>query len=268
MLTYQEIMPHIALQAYIRKYWVLDNLASAMPSATKYALPNTCVTLAFISGNGVMVNFSETSQHIAAGAYLVGQATGKIGVTVLPHTRAFMVQLNAWAAALLTNCPFHEITDQFAELTDVNKVLGQSLRDFDIPNNDQLKQHIEKALGGIFYPSKASEFIAGCFNYLNGQQATDGFPIAHLAHYSGYSMRGLEKKFKQHVGLSPKQVYTILRVRSAVDELVAPHDVSLTALAYRYGYTDQAHFIKTFRHVLDCTPGGFNEHHYLLPLQK
>lgn len=93
MLNYVEMSPKSRLSSYVRKFWILDNSTCEVPAATKYALPNTCFTLALIWGNGVIVDFPDKATHMTAGNYMVGELTTKISVTVLPYTKAFMVQL-------------------------------------------------------------------------------------------------------------------------------------------------------------------------------
>lgn len=127
MLSYEEIIPELRLQSYVRKFWVLDNLTSTLASTEKMALPNTCFTIALVHGNGLIANFPDLPRKIGSGAYFVGELTSTIGITILPNTKAFMIQLNPWTASLLSKFSFHELTNQVSAVTDINKSLAQSL---------------------------------------------------------------------------------------------------------------------------------------------
>src|SRR5215217_9252542 len=111
MLNYHELSSSPHLKPYIRKFWVLDNLLSSLATETRYALPNTCFTLAFVCGNGLVIDQGDLSYVVGEGVFIAGQISVKTGISVLPYTKAFMVQLNAQAAPLLTNCPFYQLTN-------------------------------------------------------------------------------------------------------------------------------------------------------------
>lgn len=266
MLNYHELSSSPHLKPYLRKYWVLDNLSSSLATETQYALPNTCFTIAFVCGNGLVINQDGSSNVVGEGVFIAGQISVKTGVSLLPHTKAFMVQLNAQAAPLLTNCPFYQLTNSFASVTDLNKVLARKLNGINLWDSSTLKREVEKALSGFLNPSKASALITAGLNEMQKNTFNNNFSINHLSAQLGCSPRVLEKQFRQHVGLSPKQTQIILKVRSVVDELQLAHSGNhLTQVAYRYGYFDQAHFIKTFKSVINTTPAKFDKQQYLLP---
>lgn len=266
MLNYAELLPGANFRPYVRKYWTIDNTLSPLIPATKYVLPNTCFTLALISGAGVIIHHSSQVHHLVTGHYMVGQLSQKTGVTLLPGTKAIMVQFNPWAAPLLSNIPFHELTDNFADLINVSRTLALALRGADAFGRLHAIKQLEQVLNHYLAPTSASAFVAGCFHLFNNTGPTQPFKITALAAYTGYTTRGIEKKFKQHVGLTPKQTHTIFKVRSVVDALVLPgHEQTLTALAYRFGYADQSHFIKAFQQVMNEPPSRFVEEQYILP---
>lgn len=267
MSGYEEISSGNCFPFYIRKFWVLDNFLNPLHTTAKYVLPNTCFTLAFIIGNGILLDYPDKEYKLVSGSYLVGQLTTKVSVTVLPYTKAFMVQLNPWAASLFSEISFHELTNQVIELGYLNKKIADSIILDDLTDSKCFKNTIERIFVDYLYPTKDSMLIASCFNLFKNQPIGHLNKIADFSTHTGYSMRGLEKKFKQNVGLSPKQVYLILKVRSLVDEMQLNKNskVSLTTLAYRYGFSDQAHFIRTYRAMMDSAPSKFDRTKYILP---
>jgi AraC-like DNA-binding protein len=72
--------------------------------------------------------------------------------------------------------------------------------------------------------------------------------------------RHLRRRFKQHVGLSMKQLGRIIRFQLAVDDIRARRrrctvgSFCWAALACEYGYADQAHFIRECRAIAGATP--------------
>ncbi|WP_370277516.1 helix-turn-helix domain-containing protein, partial [Pontibacterium sp.] len=69
---------------------------------------------------------------------------------------------------------------------------------------------------------------------------------------------GLERLFKQWVGISPKHYSRLLRVNLARSALrKAEGNISLTDAALNAGYFDQAHFNREFKQVVGLTPGQY-----------
>jgi len=69
------------------------------------------------------------------------------------------------------------------------------------------------------------------------------------------SKDAFEKRFRRIVGTTPKQYASLVRWRHLLNYYSG--DENLTALAYRAGYFDQAHFIKDFRAFTGMTPAAF-----------
>jgi AraC-like DNA-binding protein len=74
------------------------------------------------------------------------------------------------------------------------------------------------------------------------------FRVAELADYCNLSMRQLQRQFDETTGVS---------FESIRERLMFDPSANLTDLAYEFGYTDQAHFIKDFKALTDKTPGEF-----------
>ena len=266
MLDYFEMSADPRLHSFIRKFWILENPYEI--SATKFALPNTCITLAIVSGSGLIIDFKGRTSHLTSGSYLVGELTTRVGVTVLPNSRAFMVQLNPWAASLLSRCSYHELVNQCSPLVDINKTLGAAFQKIDILDYKTTKQQIQKAIEDYLHPTTSSLFIEKCFYLFNSHSLAIPFKLDNLCLATGFTVRSIEKKFRQHVGLTPKQAFSINNVRKVVNELSeSDGDLSLTDISYKYGYFDQAHFTKSYYSIMDSLPSKFGVTPYLLPFK-
>jgi AraC-like DNA-binding protein len=67
--------------------------------------------------------------------------------------------------------------------------------------------------------------------------------------------RTLERKFKLHIGITPKRFSDIVRLNISAKRMQQlKTGRSLTAIAYESGYFDQAHFIKEFKKYTGITP--------------
>ncbi len=78
-----------------------------------------------------------------------------------------------------------------------------------------------------------------------------------LAQAVGISLRKLQRLFRTHVGLTPKNILNIYRLHEALEDLKT--GVPLAEIAAGLGYADQAHFTRAFRKVVGQTPGDVQQ---------
>jgi AraC-like DNA-binding protein len=80
--------------------------------------------------------------------------------------------------------------------------------------------------------------------------------IATLAEELGWSPKRLIARFREQVGLPPKQVARLLRFQRATNLFLAIETPNWGALARQSGYYDQSHLIHEFQHFAGDTPHG------------
>lgn len=78
--------------------------------------------------------------------------------------------------------------------------------------------------------------------------------VDELARAAGLPVRSLDRLVKEHVGVTPKWLIDCRRLQEAATVLYADASVSLPDLAYRLGFSDQAHFSRSYRKVIGETP--------------
>ena len=81
--------------------------------------------------------------------------------------------------------------------------------------------------------------------------------VRDVAARHGVAPRTLQRLFTRYVGVGPKWVLARYRMHDAVSDLDAGYDGSLTELALRYGWYDQAHFTRDFTELVGVTPGQY-----------
>ena len=83
--------------------------------------------------------------------------------------------------------------------------------------------------------------------------------VAAVARATKCSPRRLRQLFAEHVGMTPKELARIIRLRSAA----AGHVVggaSWLDVAAEQGFSDQPHLVREFRSILGVTPSQFASH--------
>lgn len=80
-------------------------------------------------------------------------------------------------------------------------------------------------------------------------------PVRQLADEVGWSVRHLENRFREQIGLGPKAAARVLRLQRARRPLVTGRGQAETAAAC--GFYDQAHLSGEFKAMTGCTPREF-----------
>ncbi len=80
-------------------------------------------------------------------------------------------------------------------------------------------------------------------------------PVASIAREVGWSVRTLERRFGEAVGLSPKAFARIRRFRHALTDIAGNRLPSWARVAAEAGYADQAHLTREVRALTGTSPG-------------
>ena len=87
---------------------------------------------------------------------------------------------------------------------------------------------------------------------VNGHQ----FSVKEVSDHVCYSPRQLSRKIVDATGMNTENFLLYKKYLHAVD-LVHYTDLSLTSVAYQSGFSDQSHFIKSFKAYTGLTPGEY-----------
>jgi AraC-like DNA-binding protein len=81
--------------------------------------------------------------------------------------------------------------------------------------------------------------------------------VDKLAVHAGVGVRQLQRRFADHVGVSPKAVIRRYRLYEAAERAARGDRVDWAALATELGYADQAHLIRDFSSAIGTTPDRY-----------
>jgi AraC family transcriptional regulator len=77
-----------------------------------------------------------------------------------------------------------------------------------------------------------------------------------LSAIAGLSIFHFARQFKHAAGVTPHHYLVSRRVERA-QKLLADTDLSLSAIAFATGFSDQSHLTRHFRQIVGMTPGQF-----------
>lgn len=82
-------------------------------------------------------------------------------------------------------------------------------------------------------------------------------PIKNLRSQLHIAERTFERNFKQAIGITPKQFSRIIQFSFSINQIKESDYYSFTDIAYNNNFSDQSHFIRTFKKYTGQTPRAF-----------
>ena len=260
-MTYAEFEPAPELEPYEASFWSFAVDREAGP-VEHWVPPDGCVSLAFRRGSPMAV--------------VVGPWTVPLTPAVVAGDAFFGVRFWPGAAAALLPIAPMQLKDRVAAAAEIpglgwSAVLAAGL--WARPDGALDAGAATRALVSMLPGARPLDSAA--VTAARRVMATGGeVPIAALAAASGLSPRQFRRRFTAAVGLSPKELVRIWRLRRcalAALDASSPEAARWAELAAAHGFADQAHLVREFRHLLGLPPTAFARqfaritHHDLQP---
>ena len=194
--------------------------------------------------------------------FLYGQTIDPIAIDIAGKHQFVVVQLYPFASKYLLNVDPKELNDDCYDLLQIEapnikgfheqllnakdnitriKILSDLIRALikthQVSENDRVEQVISLIIesGGQI---KISEILAQVY----------------------MTERTLERQFTAQIGLTPKQFAKIIQFKSSISRLTESHYNSLLEVGLDCGFSDQSHFIRTFKSYTGQTPSFYLNH--------
>ena len=254
-MRYLTFLPPPELKDLVKAFWILEHESEARNvmeySLFAVGLPNLVFQY---RGPRFLVTKNDRTERAPLSHYS-GQCSrpthmstagsfGLIGAYVYPSATSEVFNLEA-----------KEVTDCDIDLNTLFGTLGDLLEEriFNTKNDQErvrILAHflLERYNKRSHRPAVIKEVVKEVLR-TRGQKS-----VQDLAVFSGYSIRQLERTFKQATGFSPKYFSRITRFQHTMKLFGANFDGNLGTLAYDGGYADQAHFIREFSEFSGMSP--------------
>lgn len=222
-LRYSETPPPEALSPFVQSFWSFEVDASALPFL-HHIWPDGCVSAVRGVYEGGAAFFAVVGPTTAARRIPIDRPLSCQGVRFRPE-----------AGGAVVGMPAEELRDRRIEL-DVPDSLDEWLvgRLFGRPAIDALVREAVEAI----------------------VDARGEIPIESLAPRLGIGIRQLQRRFRQAVGLRPKELARIRRFRSAVGSMLEG-TAEWARIAAEFGFADQAHLSRELLEMSGFSPVAF-----------
>jgi AraC-like DNA-binding protein len=241
-MKFSQVNPDNSLASYIDAYWTATG--DAINTATEKILPDGCIDIIFNLGADCLTDngaFNMQNEKV----YLVGTMTRFKETVMHDETKLIGVRFKpAGFSAFHKFSSLQEITDKTIEYEkvfsfDLKKISSDHVTYFNQFFSDKLK--------------KPNHFLFQVIETIRIQKGQIKVEVLASKHFT--TVRQLERSFKQHIGISPKQLIDLTRYQNAMTAFQTrkPKE-SILSIAIDSGYYDHAHLTNEFKRYNGVIP--------------
>lgn len=255
-MIYREITPSKPLRDIINCFWMIR---SSRPQTLRdRTLPDGCQEVVFNVSSEVHRDDGRGFTRNPS-VELIGQMTRPYEVMTRGHPCFFGIKFFPHSFSRLCPVSTADLRDQSINLLelfppDFEAVVTEVMERADFQYFVlQIEAYLQRRMALGPAPGKGYALVEHAVRSLFARESTR---IDHLADSMGVSKRHLQQSFKAHVGLTPKQFWKMLRFQRSFRYL-SNRGLSLTDIAHRCHYYDQAHFAHDFRTFSGACPSDY-----------
>lgn len=240
-----EFKPHVSLQSFIACYWELKSDKACIYEDG--VIPDGCVDIIINLGEDYPVK-SEQCLLEHGKAYIGGATTAYKAAHVTPGTHLIGVRFRPGGFSHAYDfSSLHEATDCCVELA--TKL---------VPDFSAVRNNFAAAFDAFYTNSRRQPNFSLLPIVSAIRQCNGLITVGELAVKQFTTVKQLERHFKFHLGLSPKQFANIMRNQFA-RKLIREYYPSrtFTDIAAQSGYYDQAHFNSAMKKYAGIAPSSY-----------
>jgi len=192
--------------------------------------------------------------------FLYGQTIEPIELIITGEYKLIVFQLYPFATRLLLDIDPKEINDACFDLNDLAMVdTPNTLINLKVGDTQAQVEILTKYLLQLVKHSSANmdNNIKLAISTIISSKGT--IPIKELRQQLYIGERTFERKFLKDIGITPKKFAKIIQFNFSLNQLKDSDYYSFTDIAYNNNFTDQSHFIKTFKKYSGKTPKEFSK---------
>jgi AraC-like DNA-binding protein len=254
-MAFLERAPRGRLRAIVERLWLVEDPTPGAAGDT--ICPDGAMEIVLHIGDAMRQRLG-VDDRLQARALLVGQMDGPIDIVPTGAISMVGARFAPGAFHRVLPIPQHRLARAIHDLTDIAPLWARESVDrlAAAPTAAARLDVFEAALERLV--PEASDDAAQAIAFASARLRASGgeTSIGTLARAIGISRRQFERRFQEHVGLSPRLFARIVRFQRAFHALDRssgrPH--SGAAIAARCGYADQAHMVREIRRFAGKTP--------------
>jgi AraC-like DNA-binding protein len=255
-----EYNPEPPLSSFVEFYWKGDFNTSSEPVLSQLVVPNGYVELVIHLSDLHCDLLSARGWGQSPDYTIIGLYTRPYEVQFRSLVNVFGIRFKPEGIFNLFGVPASLFSERFE---DMEAVLGCYFREYCSKlreTNDTGKQiiltrsYLLNQLQKNYPEQTYLNYAADMIRDLNSIERVDELPGKVYI-----SRRQLEREFMYKIGVTPKQYMRIARLNAINRYLQANSNLSLGALSYEAGFSDQAHLTREFKSLVGVPPAKFRD---------
>jgi AraC-like DNA-binding protein len=246
VIRYREIQPSAQLRPFVRTFWILEH--DGEEATPQRVVPDGHSEL--ILNWGRPFEMFQRDRWIGQPRhFLAGQIDQPLLLRPKGPAKMLGIGFHPHGAARLFAPSMRELSGRFTPIEDLSPALARDL-DRSLNSPDPLAA-VEATLLGCTHPG--DPLVAEAVRRIALAKGASG--LAGLARDLGLSIRQLERRFRDAVGLPPKVFCRIERFNN-VFRVLGQGAWNWVETAMECGYYDQAHLIRDCKDIAGATPAS------------
>ncbi|VAW72742.1 hypothetical protein MNBD_GAMMA10-5 [hydrothermal vent metagenome] len=251
-LGFRKYMPAPSLADYIESYWFMN--VRCEPGSVFSELLHPDGGMGFVFNYGSPLKFDD--ELLMGGAFLNGPCNQSMCLTMADKINAVGIRFKPAGAHHFMAMPLNELKNSFIPCADKKLC---NLNDYFYNETNDLKkvQAIDSVMFTLFATEKqVSSLTLKALTIV--KQHKGMLEINKLASLLDANQRKLERVFKLHIGVSPAEYSSVIKISHARTRL-KNSVYALSDISFDLGFYDQAHFSRQFKSVVGISPGAYRQ---------
>ncbi len=219
--------------------------------------PQGAFDLIFVVSEGMEVKNDRSATQIQSGILLIGQQQGVFSVRFPANSVLYVIVFEPEAFGRLFQMDLKELKASGeniqGDLPPAARILPERLSDAGEIEWVQLLE--EFVFGEIARQARGEDSVDRIIRYIRTQPGPVRIP--DIADEAAMSVRTLQRKLRNRLGVSPKTFTRIFRFNQLLAQMKLDGGQNWQDAMHQLGYYDQAHLIKDFKQFTGRSPGRF-----------
>jgi AraC-like DNA-binding protein len=256
-LIFRIHQPHILLRPYIHRIWIFESPFGIAENDLKLVTPNGEIKLIIMYKSNVRCKIENKVWDFKEQSFaIVGQTTKPSIIIPEGGFGTLGIEFKPIGVYKFINIPLDLLTDQFIHFEEAFEKSGRHLCKEVMATegiNDKIAVIEKYLLNQLYSVKKDFSLIDYAVNEITSSEGRTN--IGNIIEQSGYSKRHFDRCFKVALGITPKELASIIRFQSFLGNVTRNRN-QLKDQLYFY-YYDQSHFIKEFKKYTGLKPGEY-----------
>lgn len=251
-MNYKTFEPIDALKPYVKYFWCLQNTCSGISQKNFRTIADGCPGLIFQNKDSGIFSKNDTP---LPGIFLFGPTTKYAAINITGNFNTIGAYFYPNALKSVFGFNAFELTDSCLDADMIAQKyalhLSDQLQNISTPENQikALSFFLMKELNANKKDDLLMQHALNMIIFEGGNVS-----ITKLRQHLNISERNFERRFKQYVGISPKLFSRICLFQKTLKQLQNNQFNKMSDIAFDNDYSDQSHFIRTFKEFAGFSP--------------